>query len=334
MVLVIDLLLFAVSIAVMINAGKWVINSVVNLSRTLNVREFVVGFIIVGVATSLPELFVGVNAALQRNTDIVLGTIIGANIVDLTLVTGIAAIVGKGMRVKAGLIGKDAWLMLGAASLPVLLMLDKSLSRLDGAVLLLVFLVYIIKLYVEDKRLRKRDERQRKAMPGSNKGKPFSLAEGIKDTKKVFSNFGIFSLSLAVLFISANFVARYAASLAIDLSLPQIFIGLFIISMGTTLPELMFEVQAMIRRHVQAGVGNIIGSVVANSTLILGLSALIYPLTANLLLFFTGAIFMILIILIFIALIHARKGISINEGIFLILLYTVFVLAEFYVSSI
>ena len=332
MVLVIDLLLFAVSIAVMINAGKWVINSVVNLSRALNIREFVAGFIIVGVATSLPELFVGVNAALQRNTDIVLGTIIGANIVDLTLVAGIAAIVGKGMRIKAGLIGKDAWLMLGAASLPVLLMLDKTLSRLDGIILLLVFFVYVIMLYAEDRRLRKKNERQRRAMPESSRA--FSLAEGIKDTKRLLSNFGIFALGIALLFISANFVVRYAAGLAIGLSLPQMFIGLFIISMGTTLPELVFEVQSIIRRHVQAGVGNIIGSVVANSTLILGLSAIIYPLTANMLLFFTGAFFMILVILIFIALIHARKGISMNEGIFLILLYTVFVLAEFYVSSI
>jgi len=329
MALTLNLFLFAVAIIGMILSGRWVVKSLISISRILNIREFAVGFIIMGVATSLPELFVGVNAAFDKNPALILGTVIGSNIANLTLVMGIAVLVGRGIKVKQKLVRRDSWMMLATAALPLLLMIDGTLSKFDGAILVVVFMIYMTSLYRQEKGLEKKSKKKKK-----DKKNGLSFIPALDEAKTLLYSFGFFGGSLGLLFLSANFVVKYATALAFDLSLPNIFIGLFVIAIGTSLPELVFEVQSVLKRHAEAGMGNIIGSVVTNSTLILGVSALIFPLTANLVLFFTSAIFMLLIIFIFITFVQSDKGLSLNEGIALVLLYSFFVMLEFYISTI
>jgi cation:H+ antiporter len=164
--------------------------------------------------------------------------------------------------------------------------------------------------------------------------KPF-WSEIASNVKQLVNNTGLFLFSLALLFISAEFVVRYATNLSIDLALPPILIGLFLVAVGTSLPELVFGARAVMTKHEEMALGDIIGAVVVNSTIVLGVAALIFPLTTtHLMLFFTSAAFMLLVAFLFTTFVETESRITVKEGISLILLYAFFIFLEFYVKTI
>jgi len=110
---------------------------------------------------------------------------------------------------------------------------------------------------------------------------------------------------------------------------PSILIGLFMISIGTTLPELTFESRAVLSKHRYMALGDLIGSVVVNSTLVLGVTSIIQPIVADFLLFLSSASFMIVISFLFMTFVESEKKITIQEGLALILLYTLFIVVIF-----
>jgi len=286
------------------------------IASFLRVSEFLVGFVIMAFSTSIPELFVGITSALAKNPALALGTIIGANIADLTIIIGIAIVLAKGIDIKSKFMKRDSLYMVFIAALPMVLMfIGNRLSRIDGAILLAVFIVYVYFLIKERTKFRK------------------AVENNIKRKEVVLAVF-LFCISLVALFFSAGFVVKYAGLLAIDLALPSILIGLFIIAIGTTLPELVFETRAVLTKHPEMALGDIIGSVVANSTLVLGVTALIYPITADFLLFLSSAVFMIIIAFLFATFVESGKKLYWKEGVSLIMLYVFFIMIEFYIKTI
>ena len=159
------------------------------------------------------------------------------------------------------------------------------------------------------------------------------VEDGIKRKDIVFTTI-FFVLSLALLFLSAKFVVDSATELSFYLELPPIIVGLFIISIGTTLPELTFGSRAAMKGHPDMALGNSIGSVVVNSTLILGIVSIIHPITANILLFSTSAIFMVIIAFLFATFVESGNKLYVKERVSLILLYIFFVIIEFYIKTI
>jgi len=267
-------------------------------------------------STSIPELFVGITAALAKNSALALGTVIGSNIVDLTIVIGIAVILARGIKIESKKIQRDALYMVFIAALPIgLMLLGNKLSRLDGIILVCAFLFYMYHLIKERKGFKREVE------------------ERIKHWEIVL-NVVIFILSLVLLFLSAKFVVDYATKISLELLLPPILVGLFIIAIGTSLPELVFNIQAVMKKHPEMALGDTIGSVVINSTLVLGVTAVIYPITADFLLFFSSAFLMLIIAFIFATFVESGKRLYLKEGIALLLLYSFFIIIEFYIKSI
>ncbi|OGM02720.1 hypothetical protein A3K72_02200 [Candidatus Woesearchaeota archaeon RBG_13_36_6] len=201
--------------------------------------------------------------------------------------------------------------MMGFILLPLLLMLDKKVSRLDGLILIVAFVAYIWQLTRQERKFKKLEDHVNK--------------------KEAAFYMLLTLIGIIILLVSANFVVKFATLLSIDLMLPPIFIGLFVVSLGTSLPELIFETKSVISKHEELAIGDLIGSVVTNSTLVLGLTALIFPVSADIFLFFTSSIFMVLIAFIFMTFAESDKGISWKEGVSLILLYIFFVVIESYI---
>ena len=312
--LIITLTLFLISCLVLVVSGGYLVKLILKIASYLKLSEFVVAFIIMAFSTSIPELFVGISSAINKNPSLSLGTVIGSNIADLTLVIGIAALLGKGIKVKNPFIKKDSLFMLLIALIPIpLMMLGSSLSRLDGIILTSVFLIYILHLIKERRELKNQFKE--------------------KNKKHFMINLILFLISLSILFLSAHFVVKYAVQLSIELLLPAMIIGLFLVAVGTSLPELIFETRAVLAKKGDLAVGDAMGSVVCNSTLVLGVTAIIYPITGNLLLFLTSIIFMAIIVFLFMLFIRSEKGLSITESITLIMLYILFILFEFYLKS-
>ncbi|MFH1592701.1 MAG: calcium/sodium antiporter [Candidatus Woesearchaeota archaeon] len=308
MALLVDFILFFIFAFVLARSSIWVIRSLGRISSFMRISEFTAGFVILALATTLPELFVGINAALNKAPALSLGNVIGSNIVNLTLVLGIAILVGRGILVESKIIRRDAFYMLLIASLPVLLMLDGRVSRFDGFILLFAFLVYMLKMLKERKMFEK----------PVNHYKPYGM----------FNSFGLFVISMILLIISSNFLVKFAVNISRDLNVAPILIGLFLVAIGTSLPELVLGIRGVLADHKDLVMGDIIGSVVVNSTLVLGVTALIFPIIANYTLFITSAFFMMVACLLFLAFVNTDTKLTIREGVILLMLYVGFIIVE------
>jgi cation:H+ antiporter len=197
----------------------------------------------------------------------------------------------------------------------VLFIIGKELSRIDGVILLGVFLIHTVNIFKRRKKYKKKK------------------IEDEKTNTSKFSWLLIFTLAFIGLFIASNFVVKYASKLAFDLNLPEILIGLFLISFATTLPELVFGLSAAKLKHKEMAIGNQIGSVVTNTGLILGIVAIIHPITAEFKPFLISSIFMFIAGFIFYTFIKSKKHLAKNEGISLILIYILFVIMNFLLNK-
>lgn len=304
---------FIASCLLLILAGNFLVRSLTALSRFLRLSEFIVGFVLMSFSTSLPELSVAISSALIAQPAIVLGNVIGSNIVNLTLVAGVTAMLGRKLPAKDPLIKRDSYWMLFVSLLAVGLMyFGKSLSRIDGSILVIAFLIYMYLLF-KDRHKYHHDK------PVTNHVPPWH----------VLGYFVLLLASLGMLFFSAKYVVDSGQAISLTLGLPPIFIGLFFIALGTSLPELAFSTGAALKRHAGLSLGNLIGSVVFNSTIVLGIAAIISPITSNLVLFATSSFFMIIICFLFAIFIETNKGLDWKEGFVLLLFYIFFIMVEF-----
>lgn len=316
MTLLMNLGLFALSTIVMIISGSFFIKSILRIAAFLRLSEFVVSFIIIGFATSLPELFVGISSALAKQPQISLGNVIGSNIANLTIIIGIPILLARGIDIKSKTIKKDSMYMFLIALLPLILMIIGSkLSKFDGVILILTFFAYSAWLIKERQSFTKKVK--------NHVGRIEIL---------VYSIFFMFSIFL--LHYSAKYTVKYASLSAIDLSMPPIFIGLFIIALGTSLPELVVGFSAVMNKNPDIILGNVMGSVVANSTIVLGITALIFPITTSLFIFFTSISFMVLTTFLFMTFVESGNKLYWKEGVAMILIYVVFLVMELYISNI
>jgi len=315
-----DLMLFVLACLILVKSAETLIGSLSKIASYFRVTEFVVGFMIMAFATSIPELFIGISSAIESTvenptTSLALGNVIGANIIDLTLVIGIAAILRRNIKVETKAVRTDTIYMFLIATLPIVLMMDREISQTDGFILLFAFIIYVLRLLTQKGRFREKI--------------------GIEVPKREFyKSLVFFVISITFLFISAHFLIKYADALAFELGVPEILIGLFLISLGTTLPELTFETKAVLSEHQYMALGDLIGSVIANSTLVLGLTAIIFPIQAiDFVLFLTSAFFMLTVAFLFMTFIEAEKHIIWQEGMALIFLYILFMIVVLSIRS-
>ncbi len=298
----------ALSCAVLVKSADLLVKGLVKIAEYFRMTEFGIGFIVVALATSVPELFVGITSALEGKPSIALGNVIGANILDLTIVIGIAALLSRGIKVESPSIRMDTLYTFFITLLPLILMADKEISRMDGCILLIVFAFYMLNLFRQESRFRERLD---------------------SVSHRVFvRNLFVVLFALVLLFFSAKYVVKYASLVAEDLNIPPILVGLVLISLGTTLPELTFESRAVMRKHGYMALGDLLGSVAVNTTLVLGVTALISPIHADFLLFTTSAVFLVVVGFIFMTFVESEKFISWQEGVALILLYVLFLVVE------
>ncbi|MBN2203003.1 MAG: sodium:calcium antiporter [Candidatus Aenigmarchaeota archaeon] len=304
-----DLLFFMLSCAGLAVSGHFVVKSLIKVARFYHLREFVVGFVLMAVMTSMPELFVGIMSALSGFSGISLGDILGANIVNLTIVVGITSLLGKRIKIESEIEKRDVFYTALIAMLPIFLFIDNGLSRFDGILLVGSFFLYLFRLISQRSHFRKimADHISRKMME-----------------KEVV----LFVFSLFVLLLSARFVVEFAIPLVSELSLSPLLIGLTIVSIGTTLPELFFNTNSVLKGHYGMAMGDLLGSVVANSSLVLGIVCIISPIEASIISFTIASGFLALVLTLFIIFSKTEREITWKEGVVLLMLYFVFVITS------
>ncbi len=313
------IILFLVSVYILVKSGAIAVKNLVAVARYLRISEYVLAFILMALATSLPEFFVGINSALSKASILSLGNVIGSNIVNLSFVLGAVVIIAKGIRIESKIAKRDTWLVFFISILPVLLLIDKDLSRADGVILLIAFIWYFRRILKDKEAFKKRMNH---------------VARTVEEFWRFIKDLIVFILAIVILLGSSWAVVKTAELIAQGLNLTLALIGLILVAVGTSLPELVFGIKSVITKHEGMNLGNLIGSTVINSTLILGITALVFPIKIedfNLIL--TSGLFMILTILIVNFFIATKDKISLREGMILIGLYVLFLIIEFMVRS-
>jgi len=314
MTILFSILIFLASCFLLAFSSKWLVGALSRIALFLKLKEFVVGFFIMAFAASLPNLFVGITAALNKIPQLSFGDVIGGNIVDLSLVIGLAALLSKGgLSAQSQTVQGSSIFTIFIGVLPLFLIADHNLSRIDGVLLILSYFVYISWLFSKKERF----------------SKVYNHAPKSINFKNFVKDLFFLILSVVVLFIGAKGIVSSASVFAVTLGLPIGLIGLFIVGPGNCLPETFFSIQAAKKGQDWMILGDLMGGVVMCATLVLGIVALISPIKiADFSPFVIARIFLVISVLFFIFCLRSDSKISKKEGVALLLIYILFLITE------
>lgn len=301
----------------MARAGVYSVNSLLRVSKFLKWRKFIVGSLIMGFLSSMPEFFIGLNSAFSGKPELSFGNVIGSNIILFTLITGLAVLFGGKISLKSKTMQRSLIFCGFYALLPVLLLVDGEFSRGDSVILIIALGFYIRELFAHQKRfssvLKQKEESQ----------------EPAKDYKRFFKDIVLLIFSFVLLIASAQGIVFSAGRLALTLNLPLVFVGALFIAIGTTLPEIVFGLRSVALKQKQMLLGTIFGSIALNSSLVLGVTCFISPFRIyNLNLYINGFIFTGLTVFLFLIFFKTGDHLSKKESKVLLFVYFLFVIVE------
>lgn len=263
-----EYLILLISLAAVVIGADLLVGGAVSIARKYHVSDFVIGAAIVGIGTSMPEMVVSMIGAIQGNSDVAIGNVVGSNIFNVMGILGLTALLFPVAVTKANM-RFEIPLCIFVSVLLMLLTYNffngelPRLGRIDGLVLILMFAWFMFYSF----------RRDRKA----------SAANGESAADAEVSPLGISVLKvaggLAVLITGSHFFVENAVVIAKEWGVDEAFISITLIACGTSLPELAASIAAAVKKNTQLALGNIVGSNIFNITLILGLSSQVTPLS-------------------------------------------------------
>ncbi len=305
---------------VLVRSSVLVIESLINLSRIFKLREYILSFVLMSFATTLPDFSLGINAVLSGNPLLALGNVLGANLVTNGLILGFLAVLSGGIVIDKKVAAHDAWLTFALSVAPVFLLLDGRLGRFEGLFLLILFVAYLLKLV----RFEEKEIIRHSALLKLVEKNPASYL------RSFLKSFFLFVAGAALVLASSYFVVRGMESISDSFGIPDFTLGIFALGLGTSLPELIFGVRSLVVRHSGLSLGNLIGSAALTSTLILGMVAVFSPIEIELNYDF-AVVSISMVVVLFLSHLFLRTGSRVNrrEGILLLTIYVIFAVLQF-----
>lgn len=311
---IISLFLCVAFLFVVIKSSNYAIKYSSHLAKTLNLSQFVVSFFIIAIISALPETTIAIFSAINGEPELGVGTLLGGNITDLTLIFGIVALISsKGIKVESKIL-RNKIMYLIMLFVPIILGIDGKFSRIDGLILISLGIIFFIKIYHNSTKFRKKFNHTKK--------EPF------------VKSLSLLILSLTVLLISAYFTVEFATDFAYGIGIPLIIIGITIIAFGTCLPELAISLKAVKTNSDEIALGDILGTVMTDATIVMGIVALISPFNWAFSGFFITGITRFIAGIFVITFMKSERSINKTEGILLILFYILFIFIEIMLSYI
>lgn len=306
--------IFIISFFVLIYASSRLVSSLTHIAKFLGWKEFVVAFFTMAMAGAIPNLSVGISSALHGIPELSFGDIVGGNIIDLTVAVALAVLISKGgLKLSSRAVQGSAIFTLLIAILPLLLILDGAISRIDGMVLISAFFVYVVWLFGKKERF----------------SKSYDPVEGGIGFKVFFKKLAVLIGAVFLLLLAAEGIVRSATFFSTSFNLPLALIGILVVALGNALPEIFFSIQAARRGEGWMIIGNLMGSVIIPASLVLGIVSLIHPIViTNFSPFAIARFFLILATIFFLIFLRTGKKITRREAIFLLFIYLSFVLTE------
>tara|TARA_Y100000310_G_scaffold344932_1_gene460591 strand:+ start:2629 stop:3621 length:993 start_codon:yes stop_codon:yes gene_type:complete len=315
--MILHILILFFSVFFLFRAASWLVQGISKVAQYLQWREFVIAFFVMAIGGSLPNLFVGLSSVAHGIPELSLADIMGNSVVDLTLVAAFAVLLGSNLLAEGKLVQTSAFLTIAIAILPLLLILDGVLGRGDAIALLLVFVVYSLWM------LKKR-KLYEQALKGNHK-------PPLRKFRTFLGGFTQIILGGALLFAAAEGVVRSASFFAETFSLPLILLGILGLGLTSALPELYFAVAAARQGKSWIILGELTGSVIVLSTLVLGIVAFLSPIeVGDFSPFAIARFFLIISAFFFLIFMRTARRITKKEALILVGLYLAFVATEIF----
>lgn len=308
---------------ILIKAAEWVIVALRRIAKKSKIGVFAISAIVLAVGTSLPELFVGITSAIEGTPNISLGIVLGSNIANTALITGVVALILGKINVHGEYLKRDVFMALVAGLLPLALMADGILGRVDGLVLLFVYASYTASFF-KDKFAEITNEH-------NNESFFYKFLREINHIDfDISKEYGKLFISLALMLFSSQMIISAASAISIVIGIPVFVIGLIVVAIGTSLPEFVFSLKSIKGGEPKMFFGNLLGSTIANSTLIVGLTAVISPVIITSFVDYRNAIIAFVVIFIsFWLFIRTKHRLDRFEALILVLMYIIFIALEF-----
>ena len=295
---------FGVALFIVVKATNYLVDSVDEHAKKFRLPGFLVGFVIISAVTSIPDLSAGLFAAQQGHGDLILGDVVTSVMVGMALLTAIGAILLKKMPTgKAELSNKMLALIVGLAIIPFIFGLDGTFERWEGVVLLLIFFSYLSYMVVTQLR----------------------VAHLVKQVpfKDVWQNIIVFNLAFVAILLASGYVVQSAVVIAKQFHIPTFLVGLFLVALGNSAPEIAFQIKTARSGVMDIGFGNAMGSLLVNTLLVTGSAAAVKSFTFPYGSFLFSYIYAIGTVIVAIFL-YKQKYISWKQGIAMLGLFVVF----------
>jgi len=307
-----DFVIFILSIAALIFGADFIINQSERIALRFNISEFVIGSTLIAFGTSLPEMATSMAASFDHKADLAIANAVGSNIINITLVLGLVFLISKPFKSVRDFFSKDSIWALMPVFIFIIMSLDGHIDRFDASLLFMLMFAYLLFLLKNSK-----DD----------------ILQNVDDEFK--ENFSWINSTLLLIVgfmmvvLGANFAIDSASNIATQFGVSQWLIGVVVIAFGTSLPELIVSISAARKGKVGMVIGNIIGSNLANTTMVIGGAAMVNTLTINLGQYYFD-IALMLVASIMLVYITANKLYSKPAGISLLILLALFLHEKVY----
>lgn len=260
-----DFVIFIMAMGALIFGADFIVNQSERIALRFNISEFVIGSTLIALGTSLPEMAASMAASFDHKPDIAIANAVGSNIMNITLVLGVIFIIAKPFKPTRDFFAKDSiW-----ALLPILVFLlmsiDGEIGKFDALLLFILMFAYLLFL-VEDAK----NEEIEEVNPASHEN--FSWLKSI----------ALLLLGFILVVTGASFAIDAASNIALSFGVSEWLVGVVVIAFGTSLPELIVSITAVLKGKVGMAIGNIIGSNLANTTMVIGGAAMVNNLKIDL----------------------------------------------------
>ena len=270
--MVVNILLIALGFALLVKGADFLVDGASGVAKRFHIPEIIIGLTIVSIGTSMPELFVSITSAIDGYSDMAIGNVIGSNLRNLLLILGISAAINPIIFKKETKLIEIPICIGTSIVFLILANIGNSISRIDAIILIALFIAFICYTIMMAKKGEDFDEI-------SEEEKQRSAEEGKK--RKIIVNIIYIIVGIIALKIGGDLVVEHSEKIAKMFNVSDKIIGLTIVAIGTSLPELVTSVTAALKKNSDIAIGNIIGSNIFNMLLIIGAAAAISPMNYN-----------------------------------------------------
>ena len=302
--------IFAASLFTVIKGATLATKHAGHLADNFRLSKYTAAFIIVAMVGILPEAFIAANAAIKGIPAFGLGMLFGSNIADLTLIFALVILIsGRSLKIESQIKNRSLYPLL--LLLPIVLGLDGSFTRFEGAALIIAGIAFYYSAL--------KNATLNTSLAANPAGK--------------YKNIAILIFSMLLLLIGSHFTVSSAGAIAAYLNISPILIGMLVVGLGTTMPELFFSLKSIKEREDSLAVGDILGTVLADATIVVGLLAMISPFSFPIRIIHITGLFMVAAAVLLFYFMRSGRTLSRREARSLLIFWLVFVLIEFIASS-